>query len=244
MQRLNDFLLFIDNYLGSGPWFVYLLVGTGIFFTVYLGFPQFRYFRHAIRVVTGRFDKKTDEGDTSHFQALTTALSGTVGTGNIAGVALAIHMGGPAALFWMLITGLLGMTTKFVEVTLSHKYREKDKQGMIAGGPMYYMKKRLNLKLGKNKIINTGKWLGGFFAAATILSSLGTGNLPQINSISNSMFASFGIPHIMTGAVLAILLAFVILGGDKTDRQSYFPARTRDGVDLSDWSPGSSGIQL
>ena len=215
MQRLNEFLLLIDSYIGSGPWFVYLLVGTGIFFTVYLGFPQFRYFKHAFRVVSGKFDKKTDEGDTSRFQALTTALSGTVGTGNIAGVALAIHMGGPAALFWMLLTGLLGMTTKFVEVTLSHKYREKDKKGMIAGGPMYYMKKRLNLKLPNKKVINTGKWLGGFFAAATILSSIGTGNLPQINSISNSMFATFGVPHILTGAILAILLAFVILGGIK-----------------------------
>jgi alanine or glycine:cation symporter, AGCS family len=215
MQRLNEILLLIDSYIGSGPWFVYLLIGTGIFFTIYLGFPQFRYFRHAIRVTQGKFDKKTDEGDTSHFQALTTALSGTVGTGNIAGVALAIHMGGPAALFWMLVTGLLGMTTKFVEVTLSHKYREKDKQGMIAGGPMYYMKKRLNIRLSKNRVINTGAWLGAFFAAATILSSIGTGNLPQINSISNSMFATFGIPHILTGGILALLLAFVILGGIK-----------------------------
>lgn len=215
MQKLNDFLLLIDSYIGSGPWFVYLLLGTGVFFTLYLGFPQFRYFKHAIRVVTGRFDKKTDEGDTSHFQALTTALSGTVGTGNIAGVALAIHMGGPAALFWMLVTALVGMTTKFVEVTISHKYREKDEKGMIAGGPMYYMRKRLNIKLPNKKVINTGKWLGAFFAGATILSSIGTGNLPQINSISNSIFATFGIPHVITGGILAVLLAFVILGGIK-----------------------------
>ncbi len=215
MQKLNDFLLLIDSYIGSGPWFVYLLLGTGVFFTLYLGFPQFRYFKHALRVVTGKFDKKSDEGDTSHFQALTTALSGTVGTGNIAGVALAIHMGGPAALFWMLITALVGMTTKFVEVTISHKYREKDEKGMIAGGPMYYMRKRLNIKLPNKKIIHTGKWLGAFFAGATILSSIGTGNLPQINSISNSIFATFGIPHIVTGGVLAVLLAFVILGGIK-----------------------------
>lgn len=215
MQKLNDFLLLIDSYIGSGPWFVYLLLGTGIFFTLYLGFPQFRYFKHAFRVVTGRFDKKSDEGDTSHFQALTTALSGTVGTGNIAGVALAIHMGGPAALFWMLVTALVGMTTKFAEVTISHKYREKDEKGMIAGGPMYYMRKRLNIRLPNKKIINTGKWLGAFFAGATILSSIGTGNLPQINSISNSIFATFGIPHIITGGILALLLAFVILGGIK-----------------------------
>ena len=95
----------------------------------------------------GKYDKKGDKGDTSHFQALTTALSGTVGTGNIAGVALAIHLGGPAALFWMLMTAFLGMTTKFVEVTLSHKYREVASDGSISGGPMYYMKKRLNMKL-------------------------------------------------------------------------------------------------
>ena len=215
MQKLNDLFILIDSYLGSGPWFVYLLLGTGLFFTIYLGFPQIRYFRHALRVVTGRFDKIGDEGDTSHFQALTTALSGTVGTGNIAGVALAIHMGGPAALFWMLVTGMVGMTTKFVEVTISHKYREKDEKGMIAGGPMYYMRKRLNIKLPNKKIINTGKWLGAFFAGATILSSIGTGNLPQINSISNSIFATFGIPQIITGAILAVLLAFVILGGIK-----------------------------
>jgi alanine or glycine:cation symporter, AGCS family len=213
MQNLNDLLLLVDSYIGSGPWFVYLLLGTGVFFTLYLGFPQIRYFKHAIRVVTGRFDKDTDQGDTSHFQALTTALSGTVGTGNIAGVALAIHMGGPAALFWMLVTAMLGMTTKFVEVTLSHKYREKDEKGMIAGGPMYYMRKRLNIKLPGKKIINTGKWLGAFFACATILSSIGTGNLPQINSIANSIFATFGIPHMVTGGILAVLLAFVILGG-------------------------------
>ncbi len=215
MDRVYDFLGVIDGYLGGGPWFVYLLLFTGLFFTLYLGFPQIRYFRHAFRVVTGRYDKATDIGDTSHFQALTTALSGTVGTGNIAGVALALHLGGPAALFWMLVTGMLGMTTKFAEVTIAHKYREIDSEGKIAGGPMYYMKKRLNIKLKNNKILNTGKWLGAFFAGATILSSIGTGNMPQINSISGAMHSTFGIPPIIVGAVLAVLLAAVILGGIK-----------------------------
>ncbi|MEA3317390.1 MAG: amino acid carrier protein, partial [Bacteroidota bacterium] len=172
--------------------------------TFYLGFPQLRFFKHAVRIVKGKFDKDSDEGDTSHFQALTTALSGTVGTGNIAGVALAIHLGGPAALFWMLVTAFFGMTTKFVEVTLSHKYREKDTEGMISGGPMYYMKNKLNLK-----------WLAAIFAGATILSSFGSGSLPQINSISNAMFATFGIKHIVTGAVVAVFLAIVIIGGIK-----------------------------
>ena len=145
MERINEFLIHLDKYLGSSPWFVYLLLGTGLFFTLYLKFPQIRYFKHAIRIVSGKYDKETDKGDTSHFQALSTALSGTVGTGNIAGVALALHLGGPAALFWMLLTAGLGMTTKFVEVTLSHKYRDILPDGSISGGPMYYMRKRLNL---------------------------------------------------------------------------------------------------
>ena len=135
---------------------------------------------------------------------MTTALSGTVGTGNIAGVALAIHLGGPASLFWMMITAFLGMTTKFVEVSLSHKYREKAADGSVSGGPMYYMKNRLNMK-----------WLAVIFAVATIISSFGTGNLPQVNSISNSLHATFGLNKMLVGAVLAVLLGFVIIGGIK-----------------------------
>lgn len=210
MQTLNDILVLIDSYIGSAAWFPYALLGTGLFFTVYLGFPQLRYFGHALKIVKGKFDRKGDEGDASHFQALATALSGTVGTGNIGGVALAIHLGGPAALFWMLVTAFLGMTTKFVEVTLSHKYREKDETGRIAGGPMYYMKNAQFKLFGKK--INLA-WLGGIFAFATILSSFGTGNLPQINQIASSIFTSFGIEQWITGAVLAVILALVILGG-------------------------------
>lgn len=204
MHKINDFLSFLDSYIGGSAWFTFLLLGTGVFFTLYLKFPQIRYFRHAIRVVMGKYDKPGEKGDTSHFQALTTALSGTVGTGNIAGVAFALFLGGPAALFWMLVTAILGMTTKFVEVTLSHKYRETDSQGFISGGPMYYMKNKLK-----------APWLAGFFAVMTIISSFGTGNMPQINSISNSLFSTFGFNQMMTGAVLAVLLAFVILGGIK-----------------------------
>ncbi len=215
MQQLNEFFLFIHQYIAGNNWFIFLLLGTGIFFTFYLKFPQIRYFSHAIRIVKGKYDKKTDRGDTSHFQALATALSGTVGTGNIAGVALAVHLGGPAALFWMLMTAFLGMCTKFVEVTLSHKYRDFDEKGMVAGGPMYYMKKRLNINLKNGKQIKTGYWIGGFFAIATILSSFGTGSLPQINSISNAMFATFGIQHMVTGAVLSVLLGLIIIGGIK-----------------------------
>ncbi len=204
MHRLNEFLSTIDGYIGGSQWFVFLLLGTGLFFTIYLKFPQFRYLKHSVRIVRGKFDRVGDVGDTSHFQALTTALSGTVGTGNIAGVALAVHLGGPAALFWMLMTAAVGMTTKFVEVTLSHKYREIADDGSIAGGPMYYMKNRLKMP-----------WLAAIFAVAVILSSFGTGNLPQINSISNAMFTTFGVERWITGAVLAVLLAAVILGGIK-----------------------------
>ncbi len=213
MQQVNEFFTTLHPYIGGNNWFIFLLLGTGFFFTLYLKFPQIRYFRHAIRIVKGKYDKKSDKGDTTHFQALATALSGTVGTGNIAGVALAVHLGGPAALFWMLMTAFLGMCTKFVEVTLSHKYREFDEKGMVAGGPMYYMKNRLNISLKNGKLIQTGYWLGGFFAIATVLSSFGTGSLPQINSISNAIFATFGIQHIFTGAVMAVLLALIIIGG-------------------------------
>ena len=206
MQEFNEFLIFIDQYLGSSSWFVPLLLGTGIFFTIYLKFPQIRYFGFALRVVRGKYDKKDDQGDTSHFQALTTALSGTVGTGNIAGVAFAIHLGGPAALFWMLVTAIVGMTTKFVEVTLSHKYREKISDGSMSGGPMYFMKNADFRLFGKKVDL---KWVGIMFAFATVLSSFGTGSLPQINSISNSMFASFGIDKMITGGILAVLLGTV-----------------------------------
>ena len=215
MQQLNEFFNGLHQYIGGNNWFIFLLLGTGLFFTFYLRFPQIRYFRHALRVVRGKYDMKSDKGDTSHFQALATALSGTVGTGNIAGVALAVHLGGPAALFWMLITAFFGMCIKFVEVTLSHKHRDFDEKGMVAGGPMYYMKKRLNINLKSGKQIKTGYWLGGFFAVATILSSFGSGSLPQINSISNSVFTTFGISHVITGAVLSFFLALIIIGGIK-----------------------------
>ncbi len=204
MQQLNEFLKLIDSFIGSSPWFPFVLLGTGLFFTIYLKFPQIRYFRFAFNVVRGKFDKHDDEGDTSHFQALTTALSGTVGTGNIAGVALALHLGGPAALFWMVVTASIGMCTKFVEVTLSHKYREKAADGSMAGGPMYYMKNKLNMK-----------WLAVIFAIATVISSFGTGNMPQINSIAGAVKSTFAIEPWITGAVLSVILAFVIIGGIK-----------------------------
>lgn len=202
MDAVNDFLIYIDGFLGSAIWFPTLLLATGIFFTLYLGFPQIRYFRHAIGVTSGKFDKEGAKGDTSHFQALATALSGTVGTGNIGGVALALHLGGPAALFWMWMTAFFGMTSKFVEVTLSHKYRNETADGTMAGGPMYYMEKGLN-----------AKWLAVVFAVATVLSSFGTGNLPQINSIASGLESTFDLDPLITASVLSVLLALVIIGG-------------------------------
>ncbi|MFZ9045027.1 MAG: alanine/glycine:cation symporter family protein [Cyclobacteriaceae bacterium] len=210
MREVNDFLVLIDSFIGSAAWFPYALLGTGLFFTFYLKFPQIRFFRHAVRIVSGKYDKSDLPGDTSHFQALATALSGTVGTGNIAGVAFAVHLGGPAALFWMLVTAAVGMCTKFVEVSLSHKYREKLEDGTMAGGPMYYMKNG-TFKVGGRTV--SLKWLAAIFAFATVLSSFGTGSLPQINSISSTLLATFGIDQMLTGAVLAVLLGLVIIGG-------------------------------
>ena len=202
MEALTNILNLLDSFLGSAQYFPFLLLGTGLFLTIYLKFPQLRFFAHAWRIVRGKYDRPDDEGDASHFQALSTAISGTVGTGNIGGVALAIYLGGPAALFWMWMTAFVGMTSKFVEVTLSHKYREKDANGHIVGGPMYVMEKRLNMK-----------WLAVFFAVATVVSSFGTGNLPQSNNIANGVESTFGIPVWVTGLVLASLLGLVIIGG-------------------------------
>lgn len=204
MDAVSDFLVWLDSWLGSALWFPLVLLGVGIWFTIYLGFPQIRYFKRGWRILFGKEAKSDDVGDTTHFQALSTALSGTVGTGNIGGVAFALFLGGPAALFWMWVTALLGMTTKFVEVTLSHKYREKDDKGEILGGPMYFMERALNMK-----------WLAVFFAIATVLATFGTGNLPQSNNVAAGIEASFNIPTWVTGLVLSVVLGLVIIGGIK-----------------------------
>ena len=201
-MSFTDFFELLDGYLGSAAYFPIALLGVGVFFTLYLGFPQIRFFKHGWKVLLGRYAKDDDPGDTSHFQALSTALSGTVGTGNIGGVAFAIYLGGPAALFWMWATAFVGMTTKFVEVSISHKYRKEDEQGFMAGGPMYYMEHGLNMK-----------WLAVFFAIATVISSFGSGNMPQANNMASGIETSFAVPSYVTGAILALLLGFVIIGG-------------------------------
>ena len=201
-MSFTDFFELLDGYLGSAAYFPIALLGVGVFFTLYLGFPQVRFFKHGWKVLMGKYAKDDDPGDTSHFQALSTALSGTVGTGNIGGVAFAIYLGGPAALFWMWATAFVGMTTKFVEVSVSHKYRKEDEQGFMAGGPMYYMEHGLNMK-----------WLAVFFAIATVISSFGSGNMPQANNMASGIETSFAVPSYVTGAILALLLGFVIIGG-------------------------------
>ena len=202
MEILNNYILLVDSYFGSAAWFPLLLLSVGIFFTVYLGVPQFKYFLIGWKILFS--SGKGNEGQTSPFQALSTALSGTVGTGNIGGVAMAIFIGGPAALFWMWITAFLGMTTKFVEVTLSHHYRLKNESGELFGGPMLYMEKGLNMK-----------WLGVIFTFCLLISTFGSGNMPQIDNISSTIESSFGLNPLYTSIVMSILVGMVIIGGIK-----------------------------
>ena len=204
MEEFNIFLTTLDGYLSGSWWFPILLVGTGIFFTFYLGFPQFKFFRKAWNLVSGKNHKDDADGETSGFEALTTAMSGAVGTGNIGGVALAIWTGGPAAIFWMWITAIFGMTTKFVEVTMGHKYRTKLEDGSISGGPMYYIEHALNMK-----------WAGILFAFLMMITAIGSGNMPQINNIALVMSSEFSVPKIFTGLFLGALLWIIIIGGIK-----------------------------
>ena len=204
MVEFNNFLIMLDGYLSGSWWFPALLIGTGIFFTLYLGFPQFRFFKKGWQIVSGKYDESSSEGETTPFQALTTAMSGAVGTGNIGGVALAIWTGGPAAIFWMWITAIFGMTTKFVEVTLAHKYRTKLSDGSTSGGPMYYIEEGLNMK-----------WVAIIFSALMMITAIGSGNMPQINNIANVMESAFTVPKLVTGLVLGALLWLIIIGGIK-----------------------------
>ena len=204
MVAFNEFLLLLDGYLSGSWWFPAFLIGTGIFFTAYLGFPQFKFFAHGWRIVTGKYAKEEADGETTPFEALTTAMSGAVGTGNIGGVALAIWIGGPAAIFWMWITAIFGMTTKFVEVTMAHKYRTTLSDGSISGGPMYYIEKSFNKR-----------WAGVLFAALMMICAIGSGNMPQINNIASVLDSTFSIPKLATGLILGFMLWLIIAGGIK-----------------------------
>ncbi len=186
------------------PALVVLLVGTGLFLTIRFRLIQVFAFKHAMEVIAGWYDNPHDEGEISHFQALTSALSATIGIGNIAGVATAIHYGGPGALFWMWVTAVVGMATKFAECTLSHHFREVASDGTASGGPMYYIEKGLGRRW---------KWLAVLFAVCTVISSFGTGNSVQSFTVADSMRADFGIPNWLTGLVLASVVALVVVGG-------------------------------
>ena len=202
----NELLSTINQYAWGAPSIV-LLVGTGLFLTIRLNFIQFRYFSKALKILFGKESKKPQPGDISRFQALATALSGTIGTGNIAGVATAIVLGGPGAVFWMWLTALVGMATKFASCTLAVKYREKMPNGTIAGGPMYTLKNGLNMP-----------YIGGFFAFMTIIASFGIGCTVQANSIVDGITYVFPQSQnhtLLIGIVLALAVAIVILGGVK-----------------------------
>jgi len=191
------------NALVWGAPLIIVLMGTGLFLTIWTGGIQFRRFGFAIREVLGKVLSKGDgTGTVTPFQAVATALASTVGVGNIAGVATAIHLGGPGALFWLVISGVFGMCTKFCEIAVAIHYRETDANGTMRGGAMYVLKNGLKLP-----------WLGAVFALLTALAAFGIGNMVQANSVADAVRASFGISVQVTGLVLMALVALVVLGG-------------------------------
>ncbi|RJE79498.1 sodium:alanine symporter family protein [Paracoccus sp. JM45] len=205
--------LIFANFPGTTfPWIVGWLVIGAIIFTIYFGFVQFRAFGHSIALVRGDYSDPNDAGEVSHFQALTTALSGTVGLGNIAGVAVAIGIGGPGATFWMILAGLLGMATKFTECTLGVKYRNEYADGTVSGGPMYYMTKGF-----AERSLPGGKFLAVLFAIFCILGSFGGGNMFQSNQAHAQIINVVGdYPGWITGVVMAVIVFLVIVGGLKS----------------------------
>ena len=219
---ISDFFSYYVFYPIAGyPFVILLLIGSAAFFTLYFGFPNIKYFFTAINVVRGKYDEvekddsSSEDGEVSHFQALATAVSGTVGNGNIAGVALAIALGGPGATFWMIICGLIGMSSKFVECTLGVQYRDVGADGTIYGGPMYYLTKGL-----KEKGFETlGKIAAVFFAIFCIGGSFGGGNAAQSNQATLVLKQLLGLESTSAGAiiglVLAILVGIIIIGGIK-----------------------------
>ena len=221
-QPVSDFFSQVIFFsIGENPFVIYLLVGSAIFFTLYFGFPNIRYFITSINVVRGKYDEiekdgsNSKDGEVSHFQALTTAVSGTVGNGNIAGVALAIALGGPGATFWMIVCGLMGMSLKFVECTLGVHYRDVDKDGVVYGGPMYYLSKGLKEK----GFTILGKISAVLFAIFCIGGSFGGGNAAQANQAAIVLKDLLGFESTFAGAVIGIILAVVvgiiIIGGIK-----------------------------
>jgi AGCS family alanine or glycine:cation symporter len=221
MELLENILNTLSDYIWNRgipvageevPWVVVALLGTGLFLTVKLGFLQLRKLGHGFAVTSGIYDDPAEPGDVSHFQALTTALSATVGIGNIAGVALAIHWGGPGALFWMWVTALVGMATKYTEVTLAQRYRDVEKEdrdpykweGTVSGGPMYYIERGLG---------PSWKPLAVFFAGMLGTTAFLTGNAIQANTVADTVKTTLGLPVWVTGLVTASIVAMVVIGG-------------------------------
>ena len=238
-KPISDFIsgiIFFEVF--GAPFVLVLLVFSALFFTLYFGFPNFRYFGKAINVVRGKYDHvdhpssgnqdlaidgdikdtikdESKEGEVTHFQALATAVSGTVGNGNIAGVALAIALGGPGATFWMIVCGLLGMSSKFVECTLGVQYRDIDKDGTVYGGPMYYLSRGLKEK----GFATLGKITAVLFAIFCIGGSFGGGNAAQSNQATIVLKDLMGLSSTSAGAVIGVILALIIgviiIGGIK-----------------------------
>ena len=214
LEFFDKIITTYNDYVG-GYAILALLIPTGLYFIIKLRFLNITKLWHSIKIIAGKYDKAEDKGDVNHFKALTTALSATVGTGNIVGVALAIYLGGPGAIFWMWVTGFLGMILKYTECTLSHKFRHFNSDGSVSGGPMYYMEYGLKHILGK-----FAKVLAVIFAIAAVLCSLGTGNMAQSNSMTGIFHASYNIPEMITMAgftfqskyiTASIITAFVLL---------------------------------
>lgn len=200
MNTFTELLKGVSDFLWGTPLLI-LLLGTGIFLSIRLNLIQLFRFNDSFKSL---FNKSEHEGDISPFQALTTALAASIGTGNIVGVATAIAAGGPGALFWMWVTAFFGMATKYAEAVLAIRYRIKKENGEIAGGPMYYIEKGLNRK-----------WLGQLFALFAVIASFGIGNTVQSNSIADALDNSLNIPPLITGIVIAVLAGLVIIGGIK-----------------------------
>lgn len=188
-----------------GPPLLLLLVGTGIYLTIRLGFLQMKLLPYSLKLAFGKQQDKDSEGDISHFQALMTALAATVGTGNIVGVATAVIIGGPGAIFWMWLSAFFGMATKYAEAVLAVKYRVQDADGEMSGGPMYYLERGLKQK-----------WLGVTFALFGAIAAFGIGNLVQANAVAGVVKSTFNVPAWITGVVLLAFTALVLLGGIKS----------------------------
>ena len=204
LQRIADINALVNSYVWGLPMMV-LLVGTGVVLTVVTGAVQFRRLAFAMREVIGKLTSRgAGAGSVSPFQAVATALASTVGVGNIAGVATAIFLGGPGALFWLWVSGLFGMCTKYAEIVVALHYREPDASGTMRGGAMYVLRNGLGLP-----------WLGAVFALLTSLAAFGIGNMVQANSVADAMRATFGVPVQLTGLVLVVVTGAVIVGGIK-----------------------------